>query len=120
MCTRGGRSVTIVMLTGPDVAVAPPLSVATAVRTCTPTGALLHVTRNGSLTGNTPQRLVTNITGAVAVPRLLEPAKNCTLATVPSGSNAAASTSTFVGPRISSPFSGSVMCTRGGKLVTTE
>src|SRR5438552_19200696 len=79
----GGGPCSTEMLTGRETVDAPPLSVATAVKTKLPTGAL-DQTRQKGLAGPTAIGLF------VRMPRLLVPAKNSTVATKPSTSPASA------------------------------
>src|SRR2546426_1019390 len=88
-----------VTFTAADVAGAPRLSVATAVREYVPAGALLHEKPSGAV---------------VASPSLVPPWKNSTLATLPSTSVAVAEIGMFAGAVNVAPLAGLVMLTAGG------
>src|SRR2546422_527713 len=89
-----------VTFTAADVAVAPRLSVATAVREYVPAGALLHEKLKGAV---------------VSSPSLVAPWKNSTLATLPS-SVAVAEIGNCAGAVKVAPLAGLVMLTAGGLL----
>src|SRR5437588_6957 len=98
------------MLTGSEVVMAPPLSVAFAVKTYWPAGTLAQVRQNG-LAGPTLIGLL------VLIPRLLAPAKNSTVATNPSTSRASAQILILAGAVKVVPFVGTAIRTVGGIFV---
>ena len=104
-----GNELPTEIFTEDDVVVAPPLSVAFAVRTYDPAAALLHAKVYGEL---------------VSSPNFVEPWKNSTLVTVPFGSDEVA-LMLMVEPVLKlAPFVGEVIATTGGAfptvMLTTE
>src|ERR1043166_4262603 len=105
----GGPSRTL-MFTGSDVAEAPRVSLAKAVRTQSPGGTLDQTRQNGL-------RGPAQVGQSVRTPRLFVPAKNSTVVTKPSVSRASAQMPMLTGVRKVAPFVGVEMRTVGGMLV---